>query len=327
MRRRRRILDDHHAARAERLARETSLAREVAPSASSSEAKVAREIEAKYPKDKILELYLNQIYLGNGAYGVETASQRYFGKSVARPERRRGGDARRAPQGARRATIRAQTPNRSVQRRNTVLEPAARQRAPTPAETERVEGLSAAASSSSDSAARAEYFVEWVRSSSTRDSARSSTSGISDLHHARPRHPAGRRARAGGPARGDRERGRGKFEHPTYEQYQNSKAERGRQRDRRTTPYLQGRSSTSRPRPADPRDDRAVATSTTASSTARRRRCGSRDRRSSRSSTRPRSRRAYPLSYYGRRLAQPPAQARRAATGPRRTTTSSSRAR
>jgi len=46
------------------------------------EAHVAREIEAKYSKDKILELYLNQIDLGNRAYGVETASQRYFGKSV-----------------------------------------------------------------------------------------------------------------------------------------------------------------------------------------------------------------------------------------------------
>jgi len=46
------------------------------------EVKVALEIEKKYPKDKILELYLNQIDLGNRAYGVETASQRYFGKSV-----------------------------------------------------------------------------------------------------------------------------------------------------------------------------------------------------------------------------------------------------
>src|ERR671912_433068 len=46
------------------------------------EAHVALEIERKYPKDKILEIYLNQIPLGNGAYGVEAASQRYFGKSV-----------------------------------------------------------------------------------------------------------------------------------------------------------------------------------------------------------------------------------------------------
>ena len=53
-----------------------------------------------YPKDKILELYLNQIDLGNRAYGVETASQRYFGKSRPRAERRRGRHAGRDPQGA-----------------------------------------------------------------------------------------------------------------------------------------------------------------------------------------------------------------------------------
>src|SRR5207302_9999514 len=42
----------------------------------------AREIENKLPKDRILELYLNQIYLGNGLYGVEAASRGYFGKPV-----------------------------------------------------------------------------------------------------------------------------------------------------------------------------------------------------------------------------------------------------
>jgi len=36
---------------------------------------LAREIENKLPKDRILELYLNQIYLGNGLYGVEAASR------------------------------------------------------------------------------------------------------------------------------------------------------------------------------------------------------------------------------------------------------------
>src|SRR6476659_3024421 len=60
----------------ERLSREKSLVRKL------KEAKVARAIEARYSKDKILELYLNQIALGNGSYGVETASQRYFGKSA-----------------------------------------------------------------------------------------------------------------------------------------------------------------------------------------------------------------------------------------------------
>src|SRR5215203_5250435 len=60
----------------ERISRDKSLVRKL------KEAKVARDIEARYPKEKILELYLNQIYLGNGAYGIETAAQRYFGKSA-----------------------------------------------------------------------------------------------------------------------------------------------------------------------------------------------------------------------------------------------------
>jgi len=43
---------------------------------------LAVEVERQLSKDEILELYLNQIYLGDGVYGVETASQHYFGKSV-----------------------------------------------------------------------------------------------------------------------------------------------------------------------------------------------------------------------------------------------------
>ena len=50
--------------------------------ARSRKRKSRAQIETKFDKKKILELYLNQINLGNGAYGVETASQRYFGKSV-----------------------------------------------------------------------------------------------------------------------------------------------------------------------------------------------------------------------------------------------------
>jgi penicillin-binding protein 1A len=41
------------------------------------------QIERRYTKNEILELYLNLIYLGSGAYGVEAASQTYFGKSVS----------------------------------------------------------------------------------------------------------------------------------------------------------------------------------------------------------------------------------------------------
>jgi penicillin-binding protein 1A len=46
------------------------------------EALLALQIERRYSKDKILELYVNQIYLGHGAYGFEAAAQTYFTKSV-----------------------------------------------------------------------------------------------------------------------------------------------------------------------------------------------------------------------------------------------------
>ena len=44
------------------------------------EAMLAYQIEKKFTKDEILYLYLNQIYLGHGAHGVESASENYFGK-------------------------------------------------------------------------------------------------------------------------------------------------------------------------------------------------------------------------------------------------------
>ena len=44
------------------------------------EALLAVEVEKHYSKDKILELYFNQVYFGQGAYGVETASEVYFAK-------------------------------------------------------------------------------------------------------------------------------------------------------------------------------------------------------------------------------------------------------
>ncbi|UCD86909.1 MAG: transglycosylase domain-containing protein [Desulfobacterales bacterium] len=46
------------------------------------EAFLAFQIERRYTKDEILELYLNQVYFGSGAYGVEAAAQTFFGKSV-----------------------------------------------------------------------------------------------------------------------------------------------------------------------------------------------------------------------------------------------------
>ena len=46
------------------------------------EAILALELERKYSKKEILEMYMNQIYFGRGAYGIQTAAHTYFGKDV-----------------------------------------------------------------------------------------------------------------------------------------------------------------------------------------------------------------------------------------------------
>ena len=43
---------------------------------------VAARIEKSVSKDKILEMYVNNVYLGSGAYGIEAAAQTYFGKHI-----------------------------------------------------------------------------------------------------------------------------------------------------------------------------------------------------------------------------------------------------
>jgi penicillin-binding protein 1A len=58
------------------LTQERTLARKL------QEAELALWLERKYSKNEILELYLNRVYFGSGAYGVEAAAQRYFGKSA-----------------------------------------------------------------------------------------------------------------------------------------------------------------------------------------------------------------------------------------------------
>jgi penicillin-binding protein 1A len=44
---------------------------------------LALMLERRFSKDRILELYLNRVYFGGGAYGIEAAVQRYFGKRAS----------------------------------------------------------------------------------------------------------------------------------------------------------------------------------------------------------------------------------------------------
>ena len=66
----------------QQVAKNFLLSNEVSLSRKIKEALLALKIERTYSKDKILELYLNEIYLGLGAYGIAAASLVYFDKSV-----------------------------------------------------------------------------------------------------------------------------------------------------------------------------------------------------------------------------------------------------
>jgi penicillin-binding protein 1A len=66
----------------QQVAKNFLLTNEVSFSRKIKEALLAMRIERAYSKDKILELYLNEIYLGFGAYGIAAASLVYFDKSV-----------------------------------------------------------------------------------------------------------------------------------------------------------------------------------------------------------------------------------------------------
>lgn len=66
----------------QQLAKNLFLTQERTMSRKIQEAILAVWLERKYSKDQIIELYLNRVYFGSGAYGIEAAAQRYFGKSA-----------------------------------------------------------------------------------------------------------------------------------------------------------------------------------------------------------------------------------------------------
>lgn len=84
------------------------------------EALLAIQIERQYKKEEILEMYLNQVYFGHGAYGVEQAARKYFGKHVEElilPQSALLSGLLRAPN----AYSPRRHPEKSVVRRNLVL--------------------------------------------------------------------------------------------------------------------------------------------------------------------------------------------------------------
>jgi penicillin-binding protein 1A len=90
------------------------------------ELRLAGEIERAIGKREILKLYINQVYLGDGMYGVEEAARAYFGKSAARLDAAEAAllvGLVKNPEGYNPR----RHPNRAIQRRNVVLEVLARE--------------------------------------------------------------------------------------------------------------------------------------------------------------------------------------------------------
>jgi penicillin-binding protein 1A len=140
----------------EQISREKTMVRKL------KEAKVARAIEAKYDKKKILELYLNQIDLGHGAYGVETASQRYFGKSVRDLNLAEAATLAALPKAPSYYNPRSH-PDRAIQRRNTVIELLRKNGNISDADAGRARAYPLQLASKIEAGETAPYFVEWVR--------------------------------------------------------------------------------------------------------------------------------------------------------------------
>lgn len=67
----------------QQLVKNTHLTNEKTWTRKLQEARLALQIEQVYTKDQILEMYLNTVWFGNGAYGIEAAAQTYFGKHAS----------------------------------------------------------------------------------------------------------------------------------------------------------------------------------------------------------------------------------------------------
>jgi penicillin-binding protein 1A len=213
------------------------ISREKSPVRKLKEAKVARAIEAKYDKKKILELYLNQIDLGHGAYGVETAAQRYFGKSVRDLNLAEAATLAALPKAPARYNP-VRFPDRAIQRRNTVLGLMHSAGYISEADMSRARAYPLQLANKTVTGETAPYFVEWVRQQLDaqfgkqlyEQGLRVFTTLDLDMQSAAERSLE-RQARA-------IEAGRfGPYSHETYEHYM---AHREGDEGSGTSPYLQG---------------------------------------------------------------------------------------
>ncbi|MFW6078876.1 MAG: transglycosylase domain-containing protein, partial [Gemmatimonadota bacterium] len=199
------------------------------------EARVALSLEQVYSKDEILEAYINQILYGHGQWGIEAASQYYFGIRAA--------DLNPAQAALLAAVINRPSdfspfinPDAALRRRNTALRLMADQGFLEPADAERwARHPLPERSRDPDGGSVAPYFVEWVRN--MLDDRYGADLYREGLQVFTTLDPEMQRLADAAMRRGWRTiEGVEAYGHPTYAEVIEEDSTRGRN----TTPYLQG---------------------------------------------------------------------------------------
>ncbi len=146
----------------QQLARDLFLTKEKVATRKLKEALTSIRLEQKYTKEEILELYLNQSYMGSGAYGVQAAGQEYFAKDAK--------DLNIEEAAVIIGLIKAPSrysPRNNIdlakQRRNTVLDCMARCGTISDKVADSLKQLDVELANRKDEAGKAPYFVEYVR--------------------------------------------------------------------------------------------------------------------------------------------------------------------
>ncbi|WP_236785172.1 PBP1A family penicillin-binding protein [Alteribacter salitolerans] len=123
----------------QQLAKNTFLDHEKTFMRKTKEVLIAVNLESRYSKEDILEMYLNRIYFGHGAHGIQAASEMYFNKHVSELTVDEGALLAALPKGPN-AYSPINNPERSKQRRDLVLALMERQGYLTANETVRLQG-------------------------------------------------------------------------------------------------------------------------------------------------------------------------------------------
>jgi penicillin-binding protein 1A len=123
---------------------------------------LAFQIEKNFTKEEIFTLYCNQVYFGHGNYGVEAASQFFFGKSIKDLTLEEAALIAGLPQNARRLSP-IDSPERAVARRNHVLDRMLEEKYVSAAEAERAKAEPLRLHVRKNPPSIAPYFLEEVR--------------------------------------------------------------------------------------------------------------------------------------------------------------------